>query len=233
MSDYMYENVKEMRVDDFVTLISSDGNACGYVKEFYENPSYITVYFTKSDKGYRIARDAYMFSAGIRSDVEDDIDEGDVEETPDEAYERSMRRQKERAAERKEQEPPCKLGDKVTVSYGKDSTETFIVSGVETRHGLTETWRLQSTDGLYYMISPDSCYRITSVVSRFDDQGIPNIPGFYMDASQTVWKYDGELFTPILNETGGIASSPAIGRTRFEKDTQGLLPLVEVQVTAE
>lgn len=225
MSDYMYENVKDMRVGDFVTLLSSDDNACGYVKEFYETPSYITVYFTKSDKGYRIARDAYMFSTGIRED--------DVEETPDEAYERSMRRQKERAAERKEQEPPCKLGDKVTVSYGKDSTETFIVSGVETRHGLTECWRLQSTDGQYYMISPDSYYRITSVVSRFDDQGIPNIPGFYMDASQTVWKFDGELFTPILNENGRIASSPAIGRTRFEKDTQGLLPLLEVQVTAE
>lgn len=226
MSDYMYENVKEMRVGDFVTLISSDGNAYGYVKEFYENPSYITVYFTDSDEGYRIARDAYMFSTGIRED--------DVEETPDEAYERSMRRQKERLdAKQEKQEPPCKLGDKVTVSYGENTTETFIVSGVETRHGLTETWRLQSTDGQYYMISPDSYYRITSVVSRFDDQGIPNIPGFYMDASQTVWKFDGELFTPILNETGGIASSPAIGRTRFAKDTQGLLPLVEVQVSVE
>ncbi|KAA8827196.1 hypothetical protein [Bifidobacterium myosotis] len=235
MSDDMYENVKEMRVGDFVTLISSDGNACGYVKEFYETPSYITVYFTKSDKRYRIARDAYMFSTGIHPDVEDDIDEDDETELCEiagDAYERSRSRQNaRREAKKKEPEPPCKPGDQVTVDYRRNTTETFIVEKVKWFEAMAR-WEVVSTDGLYYSIGQDF-YRITSVVPRFDAAGIPNVPGFYMDASQTVWKFDGGLFTPILNETGGIALSPAIGRTRFAKDTQGLLPLVEVQVSAE
>lgn len=154
------------------------------------------------------------------------------DETPDDAYERSRSRQNaRREAKKKGPEPPCKPGDKVTVDYGRNTTETFIVEQVKWIEAMAR-WEMVSTDGLYYSISQDS-YRITTVVSQFDAAGIPNVPGFYMDASQTVWKFDGELFTPILNETGGIASSPAIGRTRFAKDTQGLLPLVEVQVGAE
>lgn len=85
------------------------------------------------------------------------------DETPDDAYERSMRRQNaRREAKKKEPEPPCKPGDKVTADYGRNTTETFIVGQVKWSEAMAR-WEMVSTDGLYYSIGSDS-YRITAVV---------------------------------------------------------------------
>lgn len=99
-------------------------------------------------------------------DVEDDIDEDDETELCEiagDAYERSMRRQNaRREAKKKEPEPPCKPGDKVTADYGRNTTETFIVEQIKWSEAMAR-WEMVSTDGLYYSIGPDS-YRITAVV---------------------------------------------------------------------
>ncbi|TPF92926.1 hypothetical protein BW14_07125 [Bifidobacterium sp. UTBIF-68] len=124
------------------------------------------------------------------------------------------------------------------VSFGSDlATVTGVVETVVKDMGDGHFVKVKDL-GIPYLLGGDNGYELRSCYRPKHEEELPTEPGFYKARTGSVWKFDGRLWTPILDHEGNPAPAyPAPTRKpkQFKQSSVKMnrFPFTRVEVTFE
>lgn len=204
-----------------------------------DNDNRQDVLFSRGDDG-RFHQGPFFFCTELHVYEPDDGDGPD--DTPADVKDEPASEPEEPVeATSEEPEPPCHPGDWVRLRYDINTAESEVIT-VEPCTENDGVWHVylksKDEDCPFHVGGGDAAWTVEKVTPRFDADGLPNQTGFYKDSLGVVWKWDGSLYTPVIdkdgNPTNGNKMTP-LGRARFLKtmSDEHRLPFTKVRFTVD
>lgn len=123
-------------------------------------------------------------------------------------------------------------GDTVLTTDGNKYVVLKTSQAENAQHLYVRPTELSTGDGFWL----DDSYFDQAFIKEYDVKDLPQDKGFYRANTGSVWKYDGQLWAPVLDHDGNLAPSHPTAfqnRKHFRKSSvkAGRSPFVKVEAT--